>query len=194
MELDNEIPEADFVFTPPDDGVLVEDFPSSLAVRTRANVTVNQYAMIGKLEPALILRAADSSTLQLASLRGHPVLIDLWATWCGSCLSEMPLIDYIFQKTKGIGLVVLGLDYDQDPADAVEFLKRRNYMWADYHADSNSPGFPHNGLPLLVLIDTTGKIVYYHNGSDDQVGLVSAIKQFGPNFAGALADWDVRQR
>jgi len=144
--------------------------------------------MIGKMEPALTLHAADNSSLQLGGLRGHPVLIDLWATWCAPCLEEMPLIDHIFRKTRDTGLVVLGLDYDRDPKIAADFLKRKNYGWADYHDDLKRPEFPHHGIPLIVLIDAEGKIVYYNNGAYDDPGLVSAVRRLGPAFAAALGN------
>jgi hypothetical protein len=103
-------------------------------------------------------------------------------------LEEMPLIDHIFRKTRDTGLVVLGSDYDRDPKTAADFLKRKNYGWADYHDDLKRPEFPHNGIPLIVLIDAEGKIVYYNNGAYDDPGLVSAVRRLGPAFATALGN------
>ena len=196
VELDKPIPDTDFAFSPPEDASLVAEFPlpyGMSAAVVSPTIPPKLSDMTGKMEPLLTLHAADGGSLQLASLRGHPVLIDLWATWCGPCLEEMPLIDHIFQKTRGTGLVVLGLDYDQDPKTAVDYLKRKNYGWADYHAELKESGFPHQGIPLLVLIDTEGKIVYYYNAADDERGLVLAVRQLGPAFAAALGDDDTKQ-
>jgi thiol-disulfide isomerase/thioredoxin len=191
VELNEPIPGTDFAFTPPEDASLVDEFPTPYRVNTAADpaaVVANQSDMTGKKVPALTLHAADNTSLQLSSLRGHPVLIDLWATWCSPCLEEMPLIDHIFRKTRDTGLVVVGLDYDQDSNTAVDFLKRKSYGWADYHDDLKRPEFPHNGIPLHVLIDAEGKIVYCQNGANDERGLVSAVRQLGPAFAAALGD------
>lgn len=196
VELDEPVPDADFAFSPPEDASLVPEFPLPYGMRVAdasPRMPPKLSNMIGKMEPPLTLHAADSSSLQLTSLRGHPVLIDLWATWCGPCLEEMPLIDHIFQKTRAAGLVVLGLDYDEEPKTAVDFLKRKNYGWANYHAELNEPGFPHHGIPLLVLIDAEGKIVYYYNGADDGRGLVSAVRQLGPTLAAALDDDNAKE-
>lgn len=195
VELDEPVSNDDFVFTPPADGSLVEEFTSPFAVTTSASPAsqpLKLSEMIGKPAPALTLHAADNSALPLSSLRGHPVLIDMWATWCGPCLEEMPLIDHIFQKTRSTGLVVLGLDYDENPRTALNFMKRKNYGWANYHGDPKETEFPHDGIPCHVLIDAEGKIVYYRNENDDEAGLVSAIKQLGPTFAAALDD-DVKR-
>jgi cytochrome c biogenesis protein CcmG, thiol:disulfide interchange protein DsbE len=191
VELNGPVPDTDFVFTPPADGSLVDEFPTPRRVSSAADLAAsspNQQEMTGKPAPALTLHAADNSSLQLSSLRGHPVLLDLWATWCAPCLEEMPLIDRIFRSTRDQGLVVLGLDSDQDPKTAVDFMKRKNYGWADYHDDLKGRELPHNGIPLLVLIDAEGKIVYYYNGDNDEHGLVSALRLLGPVFATALGD------
>ena len=83
---------------------------------------------------------------------------------------------------------MLSVDYDADPKTALDFLKRKNNGWADYRFDPKEAGFPHHGIPLLVLIDAEGKIVYYYNAADDEPGLVAAIRQLGPEFAAALND------
>lgn len=190
VELDEPLPDADFAFTASEDASLVEQFPPSYTPPAASSPTSAPKLpeMVGKMAQALTLHAADNSSLQLSSLHGHPVLIDLWATWCAPCLGEMPLIDHIFQKTKGTGFVVLSVDYDSDPKTALDFLKRKNYAWPNYHFDPKEPGFPHHGIPLLVLIDGEGRIVYYYNAADDEPGLVSAIRQLGPAFAAALDD------
>jgi cytochrome c biogenesis protein CcmG, thiol:disulfide interchange protein DsbE len=191
VELDQLIPDTDFAFTPPEDASIVPDFPLPFGVSTapgRPRALPPAPEMVGKTAPALTLHGVDGSSLQLASLRGHPVLIDVWATWCYPCLSQMPLIDHIFRKTRDAGLVVVGLDDDRDAKTGVEFLKRKGYQWADYKADSRDPVFRPDGIPLVVLVDAEGKIVYYHDGDDDEPGLIAAVKKLGPALATALND------
>jgi cytochrome c biogenesis protein CcmG, thiol:disulfide interchange protein DsbE len=182
--------DSDFAFNPPPDAKLVEQFPPPLGVSSATNAPLpdTNSDMVGKILPSLTLHAADNSSLQLDSLRGHPVLIDVWATWCVPCLDEMAMIDHIFRATKDKGLVVLGVDRDQNPSTAVDFVKRKNYCWPDYHQDSRSSTFK-GGIPILMLIDADGKILYYHNGANDEPGLLSALRQLSPVFATALADF-----
>jgi cytochrome c biogenesis protein CcmG, thiol:disulfide interchange protein DsbE len=190
VKLDGPIPDADFAFTPPEDARLVGQFPSPFAASSGVNAPVPAATpdMVGKNEPSLTLHAADNSSLQLDSLHGHPVLIDVWATWCIPCLDEMPMIDRIFRATKGKGLVVLGVDRDENPNSAADFMKRKNYGWPDYHEDSRTSAFK-GGIPILMLIDAYGKIVYYHIGANDEPGLLSALRQLSPAFAAALGDF-----
>jgi thiol-disulfide isomerase/thioredoxin len=190
VKLDQPIPDADFAFTPPEDARLVEQFASPPGTTSVAKVPVpaTNPDMVGKLLPSLTLHATDNTSLQLDSLHGHPVLIDVWATWCVPCLAEMPMIDHIFRATKDKGLVVLGVDRDQDPKAAVDFMKRKNYGWPDYHEDSRASVF-RGGIPILMLIGADGKILYYHHGADDELGLRSAVQQLSPAFAAALADF-----
>jgi len=84
---------------------------------------------------------------------------------------------------------LIGLDLDSDGSAAVDFLKREGYGWADYHLSADKAyGFPNTGVQLLALIDANGRFVYYHDGADDDVGLVNAIKELAPAYSAALND------
>jgi len=132
MSLDEPIPDEAFTFSPPPDAKLVGSFTDPMAKYRRRASTARQSTQlpqpdyIGAPAPKLLLTSADGKTLDLASLRGNPVLIDLWATWCGPCLMEMPMIDRIFRYARSAGLYVLGIDQDKNPADALAYLKNKN--------------------------------------------------------------------
>lgn len=98
----------------------------------------------------------------------------------------MPSLDRIFKSTKNTGLVVLGVDQDKDPKDAEDYLQRKNFAWANYHADEKGLHLPNLGIPFYVLVDAEGKILYAHTGADDEQGLEDAIKNLGPEFKASL--------
>jgi thiol-disulfide isomerase/thioredoxin len=189
-ELDKPIPDSDFAFAPPADASLVAELPPPYGViSTRTTESAKPLPnMIGKMEPSATYYAPDGSPFRLNSLLGHPVLIDLWASWCGPCLKELPKLDAIHKKTKEAGLVVIGFDLDSEAGTAAEFLKRKGYDWPDYHILANEGyGLPNTVVPLHVLIDKDGKILYYHDGLGDEAGLIQAIQNLGPAYSAALA-------
>ena len=68
------------------------------------------------------LKQLDGTTLTLADLRGRPVLINFWATWCPPCREEMPLLERTAQ-TYGGRLVVVGVDYGEDAQTVAAFVQ-----------------------------------------------------------------------
>ena len=187
VALDEPIADSVFTFSPPVTAKLVTTL-------TDPSVIFSAYAsqpgklpnIVGVAFPEITLHALDGSLFSPTSLRGHPVLIDMWATWCGPCLTQMPSLDRIFKATKNTGLVVLSVDQDKNPKDAADYLHRMNFTWANYHADGKGLDLVNEGIPFYVLIDADGKIVYAHSGIDNEQGLENAIKSLGPKFKASL--------
>src|SRR5687768_4481211 len=67
----------------------------------------------GQPAPDFTLSASDGSTYRLSELRGRPVMINFWATWCGPCKDEMPAIDEAYQAHKDSGLIVLAVNVEE---------------------------------------------------------------------------------
>src|SRR5579875_2506105 len=80
----------------------------------------------GKAAPAFTLTTTDGKKVSLSDFKGHPVLLNFWATWCGPCKLEMPWLEEFSNKYKAQGLVVLGMDQDQDvlPEDVARAAKK----------------------------------------------------------------------
>lgn len=98
--------------------------------------------------------------LALAALRGHPVVVNFWASWCAPCRAEMPMLVKTWHAYAPRGVVVLGLDVDDTPVEARRFL-------ADYHVDypiatvvdERLPrAYGVVGLPTTVFVDASGVI------------------------------------
>jgi thiol-disulfide isomerase/thioredoxin len=134
----------------------------------------------------MTLHATDGSSLDLKSLRGKPVLIDMWATWCSLCLGELVWLDEVQALLKPTGFVTIGVDYDDKPGSAKAFLARRRVDWPAFHWDREfNSAFPHKGIPHVVLLDATGTVVYAGDGLK-QDALLVAIRKLGPEYAAAL--------
>jgi len=172
-----------FHFTPPAGVAQVEKFsnPHATPTPTQLSSPANDAGPLPV--SSLTMLKLDGSKFDIASLRGHPVLIDLWATWCVPCVSEIPFIARIAAKTKAAGLTVVGLDYSEDLVAGSMWLKEHGYLWNDYQGDMNA----RLAIPVVYLIDAQGNTVYTQTGVKHGDDLIKAIKALGPDYALALA-------
>ena len=88
-------------------------------------------ATIGSMAPDFTLTDLSGDQVSLASLRGHPVIVNFWASWCGPCIEEFPLLQAAEREHAAQGLVIVGIVY-QDRANAAQaFLTRMGGTWAN---------------------------------------------------------------
>ena len=113
---------------------------------------------------ALKAERPQGGQLDLASLRGKPLLINFWATWCAPCVREMPLIDRFHREYGPRGWQVLGLAVDR-PAPVAEFLARVKVGFPIGLAGLDGMDLLHGlgnaqgGLPFTVVINAAGQLV-----------------------------------
>jgi cytochrome c biogenesis protein CcmG/thiol:disulfide interchange protein DsbE len=79
--------------------------------------------VVGMIAPALTVPLVTGGEMDLNSLRGHDVLLNVWATWCGPCRREMPALERLAREQTG-RLVVIAVDQGEAPATARDFAKR----------------------------------------------------------------------
>jgi thiol-disulfide isomerase/thioredoxin len=125
---------------------------------------------IGDTVPALSWPLLDGTITELVALRGRPVLVNYWASWCGPCIKEMPVLDAFAAEQGEHGVQVLGIALDSE--DAVrEFLAK---LPVDYRIALELPsgndssvrmGNRQNVLPFSVLIDAQGRVQAQKAGS-----------------------------
>jgi thiol-disulfide isomerase/thioredoxin len=106
----------------------------------------------------------DGRPLALASLRGKPLVLNFWATWCAPCIKEMPQFDRFHQAYAARGWQVVGLAIDSDTAVA-EFLKRMPVHYPVAVAGMEGAelmlalGNGHGALPFTVGLDAQGRVL-----------------------------------
>ena len=113
---------------------------------------------------ALRVAQPQGGEIDLARLRGKPLLINFWATWCAPCVREMPEIDRFHREFGPRGWQVLGLAID-GPTPVREFLGRVKVGFLIGLAGLDGTdlvqqlGNPSGGLPFTVMIDAAGRVV-----------------------------------
>ena len=138
----------------------------------------------GTAIPDLPVTSPTGEQLELASLTGTPVLLNLWATWCAPCVVEMPMLDNLASEM-GDDLRVLTVSQDLSGAKVVEpFFAERDFTnlepWLDQQNDVMFRFSNSGQLPLTVLFDAEGKEVLrvagaYHWDSEEAVQLIREV-------------------
>jgi thiol-disulfide isomerase/thioredoxin len=130
----------------------------------------------GDEAPTATFADADGKTTDIASFAGKPVLVNLWATWCGPCVKELPTLGALAERDKAIAVVAISQD-DGDQALVDSFLADKAIgRFAAYH-DRDMALMSALGvqvLPTTILYDAAGREVWRFTGDLDWSGAEAA--------------------
>lgn len=137
---------------------------------------------VGIEAPPYAARNLAGDSVSLALLRGKPVLLNVWATWCAPCKEEIPYLESLHAAHGSAGLQIIGVSVDArgDEAKIEEFARdfRMTYpIWRDPDERVNSR-FLAIGVPSTYLIDRDGILRWKHLGT---------LRPTTPGFSDALA-------
>ena len=99
--------------------------------------------------------------LHLASLKGKPIMINFWASWCDPCKQEAPLLENTWQRTQSQGIVFIGIDFSDTQSNGLNFLHQYGITYPNV-TDTNgavSINYGITGVPETFFIDRHGVIV-----------------------------------
>jgi peroxiredoxin len=133
----------------------------------------------GRPAPAFSLPTPDGKTISLSSLRGKPLYINFFASWCGPCNAEAPSIGKLRTQYAKQGLQVVGVDELDAPGQAVAFEKKYNNPYGLLAIDDNGVvGKAYNtvAMPVHVFIDRRGVVTTYRLGEMNPAEIEAAIK------------------
>ena len=118
-------------------------------------------ARIGDPAPNFALTDVDGNALRLADLRGRPVIVNFWASWCGPCVDEFPLLLNAAAAHRSSDLAVVGIVFRDRPEAARTFMSRMGASWptAMDPGDAVATRFGIIGPPDTFFIDRNGVIV-----------------------------------
>ncbi len=139
--------------------ILVMILTSGLLI-TGCAVGSEPTATVGKAAPDFELQNLDGQSISLSDLKGKPVLINFWATWCGPCVSEMPYIQEIYGEWSGKGLMVLAINMGESSSKVEQFLQDHNLSLPVLLDTKQVVARRYNirGIPTTFFIDKDGTI------------------------------------
>ena len=131
-----------------------------------AGLTTGATAPAPAPAPDFSLRARNGGEVRLSSLQGQVVMINFWATWCGPCRQEMPLLEQLQAKYGPLGFTLLGVNVEPDSAAATAWLKGVPVSFPILFDTRNAvaESFGVQGMPSSVFVDRAGRIRHVHRG------------------------------
>lgn len=149
-----------------------------LALGFGHNPEVIESPLIGKPAPEFVLRDFAGATVDLASLRGKPVLLNFWASWCQPCVAEHPLLVEAARRYDG-KVAFVGVVPPEDNAAAVERFTQRLGKWGPVYHDADgrvSIAYGVFKLPETYFVSSDGTIVSKVSGALDQRSLAANLE------------------
>ena len=116
--------------------------------------------------PDFTLQSSSGDNVRLAEQRGQVVMLNFWASWCGPCRKEMPLLDEMSKRYSSAGFVLYGVNVEEDNADAKKLIKELGVTFPIlYDTESKASSlYGVDAMPTTVVIDKKGEIRYINRG------------------------------
>ena len=127
------------------------------------------YAASEKLSgkaPNFTLKSRSGKNIKLSELRGQVVMLNFWASWCGPCRKEMPILQKIHKKYKRLGFTLLGVNVEENSRDAINYLKDVKVSFPILFDNKQRVSKLYNvsAMPTTVIIDRNGNKRFIHKG------------------------------
>ncbi len=116
--------------------------------------------------PKFQLDSIGGKVVNLDQFKGQVVMINFWASWCGPCRTEMPILEKLHTKYKPMGFTMVGINVEPDPKLAVDWLKSTPVSFPillDTRSEV-SKLYQVAGMPSTVIVDRKGNLRWLHRG------------------------------
>ncbi len=121
---------------------------------------------MGQPAPDIVGTTLDGASFDLASLRGRPVIVNFWASWCGPCVQEFPLLQSTLKAHTADGLAIVGVLFKDDAGPAGAFVRRFGAQWPTVLDPNGSHATAYTVVapPQTYFIDRQGIVRYRQIG------------------------------
>jgi len=131
--------------------------------------TLAMTSMVGasaSMAPTFTLPSRSGDTVSLAQLKGKVVMLNFWASWCGPCRQEMPLLEQMHKRYSALGFTLVGVNVDANSKDAEEWLSNTPVSFPVlFDRESKvSAMYDVKAMPSTVFIDRKGNVRALHKG------------------------------
>lgn len=122
--------------------------------------------LTGQSAPDFALKSSNGENLRLSEYRGDVVMVNFWATWCGPCRQEMPILDELYARYERVGFSLLGVNIDDNSSKAMNMVAELGVSFPVLFDSRKevSKLYEVNAMPVTVLIDREGTVRYVHQG------------------------------
>ncbi len=137
-----------------------------LVISILAASSLASSGMEGQPAPDFALKSSTGENMRLSEYRGDVVMINFWATWCGPCRQEMPLLDELYTRYERVGFNLLGVNIDDDSGRAMKMIDELgvNFPVLFDARKEISKLYAVEAMPVTVLVDREGKVRHVHHG------------------------------
>lgn len=144
----------------------IRDFSLVLALSLFSLVGAASSGLTGESAPDFVLKSTNGSNLRLSEYRGDVVMINFWATWCGPCRQEMPLLDDLYKRYERVGFKLLGVNIDDDSTRAVRMAEELGVSFPVLFDEKKdvSKLYQVEAMPVTLLVDRSGTVRHVHLG------------------------------
>jgi peroxiredoxin len=128
-----------------------------------------QALSIGEVAPDFTLKNMQGKNLNLTEQRGNIILVNFWASWCGPCRKEMPVLQKLQDKYQDLGVNVWGINVEQENQAGKDFLADLDLSFSIFFDQTNtlSASYQVEAMPTTVIIDRDGVVRFVFRGYKD---------------------------
>lgn len=144
----------------------VKNYVLGFALSVIAATSLAASGLLGQAAPDFALKSSSGENLRLSEYRGDVVMINFWATWCGPCRQEMPLLDELYSRYQRVGFSLLGVNIDDDSSKAMNMVSELGVSFPvlfDARKEV-SKLYSVDAMPVTVLLDREGTVRHVHQG------------------------------